>query len=440
MNYQELIKRSIALGFSDLEVYEDTSSNLSVAIFNGVVDKNEISDVSQVAIRAIYNGKMAYLDLENKDEDIDFVLNILKNNADSLTTEEEFLIYEGSENYPVVKHIENDFANYTNLDHIELIKKLEAKVKAADPRIVFVPYCNYEESKSVVRIINSKGLDISKCNEYCAVVVQAVARENEDSQSGFEVSVKLKYDNLDIDKICDDVVKKAVSMLNAKPVPSKVYPTIIDSEAMTDLFSSFQSVFSGEAAIKKITPLLGKENTQIMSELISIVDNPLKEDAIVIQPFDDEGVACYQKEIVKGGEFVTFLHNLKTARYFKTTSTGNGFKAGATIGVRGANLYIAPGTVSKEEMIKGIEEGLLLTSLEGLHAGVNPISGDFSLKASGFLIKNGNISRAITLIVASGNFFKLMNEVDTVGNDLELGYRGIGSPSIKFKGLSISGE
>lgn len=440
MNYQELIKKAMAAGFSDLEVYEDSGSNLSIAIFNGVVDKNQVSDVSTVTIRGIYEGKMAYLSLENKDENPDYIINNLIANAKCLTTDEEFEIFAGSESYPEHRVINSDFNKYTSFDKIELLKQLEAKVKAADARIVYVPYCNYEEEKMMVRIVNSKGLDIVKKNEFCAVIVQAVAHENNDSQSGFEVQVKLRYDALDIDKICQDVVRKTVAMLNAKPVPSKVYPVVVENEAMTNLFAAYQSIYSGEAAIKKITPLLGKENTQIMSEKITILDDPLNKDAVSVEPFDDEGVACYQKEVVKDGVLKTFLHNLKTAKYFKTQSTGNGFKAGPNIGVRGMNIHIVPGKLSKAELMKDINEGLLITGFEGLHAGVNPISGDFSLKTCGFLIKNGQIDRAVTLVVAAGNFFKLMNDVEEVGSDLYLSYEGIGAPSIKFKGIAISGE
>lgn len=440
MNYQELIKKAIAAGFSDLEVYEDSATNLTIAIFNGVVDKNQVSDVSTITIRGIYQGKMAYLSLENKDEDIDYVINNLINNAKCLTTDEEFEIFAGSPSYPEHRSISSDFNNYASFDKIEMLKQLESKVKAADSRILFVPYCNYEEEKFMVRIVNSKGLDIVKQNEFCVVYAQAVAKENNDSQSGFEVQVKLRYEDLDIDKICQDVVKKTVSMLNAKPVSSKTYPVVVENEAMTSLFAAYQSIFSGEAGIKKITPLLGKENTKIMSDKITIIDDPLYKDAILVEPFDDEGVACYQKEVVKDGVLKTFLHNLKTAKYFKTQSTGNGFKAGANISVRGSNIHIVPGQLSKEDLLKDIDEGLLVTSFDGLHAGVNPISGDFSLKTSGFLIKKGQIERAVTLIVAAGNFFKLMNDVEEVGSDLYLSYQGIGAPSIKFKGIAISGE
>lgn len=440
MDYKKLISRALERKFSDLEVYETTDASLSIAVFNGKVDKNEMSEVTKISIRAIYDGKMAYLGLENTEEDIEFILNNLEKNAKTLTTDEEFSIFAGSKEYPQIEKKDNDFRNYTNLDRIEMLQSLEKKIREKDARVVYVPYCNYEEASNKVRIVNSKGLDISKENSYCVVVAQVVAKEQEDVQSGFKVKVKLNYKDLNIDEIANEVVEKAVAMLNARPVPSKSYPTIIDKEAMTDLFSSFQSIFSGEAAIKKITPLLGKLGEQIMDAKITIVDDPLCKESISISPFDDEGVACYKKNVVEKGIFKTFLHNLKTAKYFHTESTGNGFKMGSTIGVSGSNLYIEKGNVSKEEMIASLEEGLLITDVEGLHAGVNPISGDFSLKASGFLITNGKINRAVTLIVISGNFFKLMKEVQNIANDLEIGYTGIASPSLQFKAIAVSGE
>ncbi|MFA6843323.1 MAG: metallopeptidase TldD-related protein, partial [Bacilli bacterium] len=208
------------------------------------------------------------------------------------------------------------------------------------------------------------------------------------------------------------------------------------NEGMASLFASAASIFSGDAAIKKLTPLLDKEGEQIMSDKITIIDAPLKEDATNYEPFDNEGVACYNKDVVKNGKFITFLHDLKSAKYFKTKSTGNSFGGGA----RGCNLYIQNGNYSKEKMTSSIKKGLMLTSFDGLHAGINPVSLDFSLKTSGFLIENGKITRPVTLIVAAGNFLKMMNDVECIGNDLKITSYGMGSPSIMFKGLSISGN
>ena len=229
-------------------------------------------------------------------------------------------------------------------------------------------------------------------------------------------------------------------MFNAKPVKTDRYKVIMERDAMSSLLGAFSGMVSGDQAIKKITPFLGKENKKIFSDKITIIDNPLLEGAINKDPFDDEGVACYEKEIVKDGVLKTMLHSLKTAKYFNTKSTGNGFASGRGITAMGDNFYIQNGTMSKEDMIKSLDKGLLITGLDGLHAGLDPISGDFSLKASGFYIEGGKISRPVTLIVVSGNFVQMMNDVISVGNDLEIATRSVFAPSILFNDLPVSGN
>jgi len=430
------------MGFSDFEIYVDHSKAISLSVFNGHIDKNTISDNKTISVRGIYQGKMAYLTIENDQEDFDYLLTTLKNNALSLTSDEEFVIFGGSDSYPQVQAIDSGFEKVTIDKKVEMVLSLEKHIKALDQRIVFVPYCGYSEVKQSITIINSLGLNLTKANEYAYLVAQAVAKENDDTQSCFDVEVKLRYDDLHVETLAKKVVDKTLAKLNASPVASKNYPIIFEREAMGDLFNTFDSFFSGEAAIKKLTPLLNKEGEKIMSDKITIVDDPLHRDAINLQPFDDEGVACYRKTVVEKGVFKTLLHNLKTAKYFKTTSTGNGFKpsVAATVNVSGTNLLIEPGEKTLAQLVSETQEGLLITELAGLHAGANPITGDFSAQSSGFLIKDGKIDRPVNLIVVSGNFLKMMNDVESVGSDLKLGYNGIGTPSIKFVGLQVSGK
>ena len=134
--------------------------------------------------------------------------------------------------------------------------------------------------------------------------------------------------------------------------------------------------------------------------------------------------------------FKTFLHNLKTAKAFNTVSTGNAVGNG----VGGINFYIEAGDTSKDEMIASIKEGMLITDLQGLHASLNPVSGDFSAQASGFYIENGKITKPVTLVVVSSNFLKMLNNVSKIGDDLEISYSGFGAPSILFKNIAISGN
>lgn len=436
LDYKKLIEVCLEKGIEEVEITESTSKEMELNFFNGALENNTTSDVTRITVKGLIKGKDSTYDIENLNLDYSEIADVLLNNIKANNSNEVSSIFEGSEEYPVIEKVESDFEEYSIEEKINLLASIEKELKSKDERIVYIPHLQYAEEESSKRIINSKGLDISKSNKYCVLVAGVVASENGNTQSGFKIDIKNKYKDLNIKEVIEKSVEEALSMLSAKSMDSCVCPVIIENDAMKSLFSAFSSIFTGAAALRKITPLIGKENTQIMSEKITILDTPLNKDAILKQPFDDEGVACYDKAVVENGVFKGMLHNLKTAQAFNTKSTGNGFGRG----VSGCNLHITKGSVSKEEMISSIEYGLLLTGFDGLHAGVNAISGDFSLKTSGYLIENGKISRPVTLIVVSGNFLSIMNEIEEVGSDLKLDYTGVGAPSIKFKSLSVSGN
>ena len=436
MDFQKLIDKALAAGFQDVEVIASTSKEIEISLNNGAVEKNFNGSGSVYTVRAIIDSKMTTFTFENENEDFDFIISKMKENLLSLTTDEEFTIFAGSKEYPTLEKEDGKFDEKSASEKLELIQKVYEKAKGYDSRIVNFPYCQYIEETSKKEVVNSKGLHLSKEIQYGGAMLVAIALDNGKTTDGSEISIKLKYDEINPEEIAENACKEAIAMIGAEPIATGAYDVIIENKAMTSLISGFSSMFSGDAAIKKLTSLIGKEGQQIMSEKITIVDDPLKKGAIGSATFDDDGVATYTKEVVTKGVFNTFLHNLKTAKYFNTESTGNAIGSG----VGGINFYVKEGETSKEDMIKGLKKGLLITSLAGLHASLNPVSGDFSAQASGFYIEDGKIVKPVTLIVVSSNFLKMMNDVDTIGSDLHLSYNGYGAPSILFKGISISGN
>lgn len=436
MELQKIIDKAINVGFDDVEVIESSSNETTINLFNGEVEKNFIGSDVRYTIKGILNGKKAVFSFENKDIDCDFVVNKLKENVGFITAKEESSIFEGSKEYATLNKVDSGFKEKTTSEKIELLKKVYETAKGYDERLVNFPHCEYIEVSSKRVVCNSKGLKLSKEIEYGGVVLSCVAKENEETQNGTEVALKLKYDEIDPSDVAKKACKRAISMLGAKPIKTGNYDVVIENEAMTSLLSGFSSMFSGEAALRKLTSLISKEGEKIMDEKISIIDNPLKENEINSETFDDDGVATYTKYVVEKGIFKTFLHNLKTAKAFNTVSTGNAVGNG----VGGINFYIEAGDTSKDEMIASIKEGMLITDLQGLHASLNPVSGDFSAQASGFYIENGKITKPVTLVVVSSNFLKMLNNVSKIGDDLEISYSGFGAPSILFKNIAISGN
>lgn len=443
MNFDLLIERAKKEGITEIEVYSQHVVGLNISLFNGQVDKNVLSKTTGIAVRGIYNGQMGYVSSEKlNDENIDLILKRLKDNASVITSKEKSFIFSGSDSYPEVKEISPNFLNIEPQAKIDLLKNLEKAIKEKDIRITSVGNCIYNEAKVDTIIQNSKGLYLKKSNSYCYVYASAVAKDNSDVKSAGDYLFVNDFYDINIDKLATKIVSKAVGLLNAIPVESKKYPVILENAVFANLVGAFQTMFSGEAVIKKITLLDGKIGQKIASDKITIVDDPLNENAYVQHPFDDEGVSCYRKEIISQGVFKTFLHNLKTANALNTESTGNGFKISlnSPISVRSTNLIVEKGTTSLDDMIKSIKEGVLITQVAGLHSGVNPVSGDFSLQASGYLILDHKITRPVSLIVIAGNFIDMLNNIELVGDDLKFTESRIAAPSVKISSLQVSGK
>ena len=338
------------------------------------------------------------------------------------------------EKYPKIKRVANDFSLISSKVKLDDLYRLTELIKSLDSRITNINV-GYSEEKETTRLLNSKGLDLKKSYSYGIITCDVVMKDEDDVRDEFGYQLKLDYNDFNIEELAKTVVSRLQRKLHPVQIESKSYPVILENKMVISLLSAFTSMFSSESALRNMTLLKGKEGEKIASNLITLVDDPLYENGIFQHSFDNQGVACYKKNLIDKGVFQTLLYDLKTAKMFGVTPTGNSFG-----GINPTNLCLECGTTSLEDMAKTINDGLLITSLQGLHAGLNPVSGDFSAQASGFRIENGKITYPVSLIVVSGNFLKLLQDVVIVGNDEFVSYNGVSAPSIKVSKLSISGK
>lgn len=265
--------------------------------------------------------------------------------------------------------------------------------------------------------------------------------DGEDLRDGYLVKLIENLDDFDQDAFVEELIEKVSSHLHARSMGSVLCPVIFNNETMSTLFSCFSGMFSGSLIAKGISPLTDKLHEKIFSDKITIIDDPRNQDALFLQNYDDEGHPTYTKTVVDHGVFETILHNTKSALKMNTESTGNGFKSGAgATDVSPMNLYIQPGDESMDQLIEQMGNGVIITDLGGMHAGVDFVSTNFSLQAQGYLVENGKKVRPLTLITVAGNFIELMNNVVAVGNNLKWETRNVCAPAILFKEVSIGGN
>jgi len=136
----------------------------------------------------------------------------------------------------------------------------------------------------------------------------------------------------------------------------------------------------------------------------------------------------------------TYSYNVRTAHKDGVSTTGNGYKGRTGIGIRAVNVSIKPGKLSEEQLLEKVHEGLYITSMQGMHSGLNPQSGNFSLIAHGFMSKEGKLAEPVSLITVAGNLYTLFNDVKEVASNIELQTNSYSVPSIYVKELQVSGK
>ena len=152
-------------------------------------------------------------------------------------------------------------------------------------------------------------------------------------------------------------------------------------------------------------------------------------------------VNIFDRGLIENGRLNTLLHNLKTANKQGVQTTANAARGSyaAGVGVAPSNFYFAPSDVDFDGMTEKVGDGLLITELQGMHAGANPITGDFSLAAKGFRIEGGKVAGAVAQITVAANFYELLRNVEAVGSDLAFEGSNVGSPCVLVKSLSVAG-
>lgn len=440
---KQLFKKATDEGFLDCEIYYYSSKSIKVSVLNGDIEKFDNQTTGGLSFRGFFNDKIGYAYTEKIDNNtIDNLVKYAKENSEIINEEEKEEIYLGDNNYTPVKTFYDDLEN-TDVDIlIDKALQIEKSALEYDKKIVSCNHCIVGKSSSEIYISNTKGLELSKKENYVLAFASAIAKDGEDIKSGTEIIATFDINEIDPTYIGKKASEKAISCLGAKSLPSKNYNIVFENECFTDLLSCFLGNFCAESVQKGFSLLKGKLNEKIASDIITIVDEPLLEKGFNSNSFDSEGVACYNKTVIENGILKTYLYNLKTAKKDGVKSTGNGFKGGykGKIGISPTNFYIKNGNKSLDTILNDVNEGLYITDLSGLHAGVNAISGDFSILANGYLIENGIKTKGVEQITIAGNFYNMLKNIKDLSNDLKFSVNGIGSPSVYVGSLSVSGE
>lgn len=436
-----VIEKAKKNGFDDCEVYYQGGETFQININNGEVEQYETSTSSGAGFRGVINGKTGFAYTERFDNAAaEFLVQSARDNAEIDENTDPEIFYSGGE-YERIKLYNEELDQIEVSDKIARAKDLEKSALEFSGKVRAVDRCIYGDERSSVAIMNTKGLEAQYSSNGMVAYASVICAEGDDIKTGSDFYCGNDYGNFDAPSLGSKISEKAEKHLGAKSIKSGKYNVVFQNSAMSDILAVFSDSFSAEQAFKGLSMLEGKENKKIASDHVTIKDDALLENGYASAIFDGEGVPCQNKVVVEKGRLNTFLYDLKYAAKMGRKSTGNGFRAGfkSPVSVGCTNFYIEKGYKSFDDIVKTAENGVLITDVEGLHAGANPVSGDFSLSAEGFLIKDGKISDPVEQITVAGNFFRIIEGIQLVAEDLKFGMNGVGSPSVLVDNISISG-
>ena len=440
---QFLIAEADRMGLDAYEVYFMETSDSSAETL-----KDEISSFSSgvrggVCFRCIVDGQMgsASSELFEENEMRALVARAIEN-AKNIESDDKAILFEGSEKYAELHIPDSPELDSAELKAIAL--EIQKNTYASSEYITDGTQSSVFCGKIKTELMNSKGLRLSNSVSTCGAYVCAVIQKDGEAQDSFDWTQKLGAEELK--SISDNATKDALDKLGGVSVESGKYDIIISGKKMRDLLSAYSSAFSAKQAQLGMSRLRGKEGEKIAADIITVIDDPMREDTTVQTNFDGEGVATYKKAVIEGGVLNTLLYDLATADKAGKISTGNGQRASyaASVNIRPYNFYIGGGDKSFEELLCELNNGLYITEFKGMHAGCNAVTGDFSIESAGFIVRNGKICEAIKAFTVAGNFFELIKDIESISNDISFGistgFTCFGSPDVLLRGASVAGK
>ena len=436
---EKIINKTIKSGATACDVVIAEGASKSISYRLGKIEDIDDSNGKTFGIRALIANKQAFisssdLDEENINKLVDKVVQMAK-----LAPEDDMACLGNKDLFE------------TQFENLDLVQEEDTKTEKL---IDMVKECE-DAALSQKGITNSEGAGASfSSSEFFlatsngfnggyksssnSISCSVLAGEGQSMERDYDYAVSRHIEDLsDPKEIGISSALKTLQRLNPKKIKSCKTSVIFDKRISDDLISYLSSAVSGTSIARETSFLKDSLNQQIFNKDISIIDNPKIIRGLGSRPFDGEGIKTNEKEIISNGVLKTWLLNTSTAKKLNLKTTGHASRGvGSPPGISTSNLYMTNGIYSYDDLISDIKSGFYATELIGM--GVNLITGDYSMGASGMWIENGEIQYAVSEVTIASNLKDMFLNL-SAANDLEFKYK-TNAPTIRVDGMTLAGK
>ncbi|HWC66871.1 MAG TPA: TldD/PmbA family protein [Acidimicrobiales bacterium] len=405
-----------------VEAFVARYADTSVRVYEGEIEHLTSARSEGIGVRVIRDGRTGFAYAGTLDHDA--VADVLAEARDNVAfgTPDEFAgLAEPDGVTPVQQDLwRDDLATFPTEQKVALARELEQATLGADRR-VRVEESDYGDVLAEAAVATSTGIASAGRQTAASLSVGTLADDGDVTHSGFGFTVGRSPADFDLGKAACDAAERATRLIGAtKPATGKV-TVVLDPFVTAQLLRVMSATLNGEAVSKGRSFFAGRLGEVVASPLFTLVDDPTNPLAYTASEVDGEGLGTRRNVLVEAGVLQMFVQSAYSARRAGTVSTGNAVRGGFSGPPRCGclALSLAPGTKQQAALVAGVDDGLLVQSVQGLHSGVNPVSGDFSTGASGLLIRGGELGAPVKEFTIASTLQRMLLDVVEVGGDVE---------------------
>lgn len=414
-----------------------------VRVYDGELESLTVSEAAGIGIRVIADGRQGFAFAGTLDADVVAeTLAEARDNARFGEPDEHFGLAAPDEVAPAELVLYDPALDTTPIEaKIAMALELERAVLGGDARIIGVEAAEYVDSVGATAVVSTAGVRTAGIEGGCYLSAASLAEEHDDVQTGFGFSVARDPGKLDVGVAAADAVVRATRMLGARKAPTKRLTVVLDPFVTAQLLGVVGVTLNAEYVLKGRSLFADRLGDTVAAPIVTLVDDPTDPEAFGATTFDGEGLATRRNLLIDGGRLAMFAQNSYTARRMGTVSTGCAVRSYAsTPGVGCVALALAPGARPPDELIAGVDEGLWVHDVAGLHSGVNVVSGDLSTGASGMMIRAGTVAEPVREVTIASTIQRLLRDVRAVGNDLTQLPMNASGVTLVVDDVTMSGE
>ena len=314
---------------------------------------------------------------------------------------------------------DEDVASTRTAEVIDLAKRVERVALDRDARVRSVEEVVYVDEDTDAAIVTSRGVSGSYGASVAYSFLQAMATEDSEVQTGLGFGVGRSPRQLHAESIGAEAGDEAASMLGATKPQSRSCPVVLSDRVTASFMGFIGGALSADVVQRGRSPFADRLGDELASGALVLADDGTDPGGLASAPFDGEGTPRGSTSLLREGRLLAYLHDSYTARRGGTVSTGNASRSSyrSPPSVSPSNLMLAPGELSLEQLIAEAADGVYVTEVAGLHSGVNPVTGRYSVGATGKAIREGELAEPLREFTIAGDLLSALMAIRAVGSE-----------------------